>query len=59
MVTAEARAMAAAMAAEDEKLLEESTHPDGVFMGDTEQPIAFGQSAKETTDLLDLLTATF
>ena len=48
-----------AMAAEDEKLLEESIHPDGVFMGDTEQSVAFGQSAKETTDLLDLLTATF
>jgi len=48
-----------AMAAEDEKLWEESIHPDGVFIGDTEQSIAFGQSAKETTDLLDLLTATF
>lgn len=48
-----------AMALEDEIVTEESTHPDGVFMGDTEQSIAFGQSAKETTDLLDLLTATF
>lgn len=39
--------------------LEESTHPDGVFMAASGSGVAFGQSAKETADLLDLLTATF
>lgn len=48
-----------AMSLEDEVVEAESTHPDGVFMASGDQSIAFGQSAKETTDLLDLLTATF
>lgn len=38
---------------------EESTHPDGIFMGETNTAVAFGQSGIETEDLLDLLTATF
>ncbi len=50
----------AAMLAEEEVMdLEISTHPDGVFMDSNHQSIAFGQSASESLDLLDLLTATF
>ncbi len=48
-----------AMSIEDEMVEPESTHPDGVFMASSDQSIAFGQSAKESADLLDLLTATF
>ena len=47
------------MSIEDEMVEPESTHPDGVFMASSDQSIAFGQSAKESADLLDLLTATF
>ena len=48
-----------AIVSEDEKTEGSSTHPDGIFMGDSDKTIAFGQSAQETSDLLDLLTATF
>lgn len=38
---------------------EESTHPDGIFMGAADRTVAFAQSGSETQDLLDLLTPTF
>lgn len=48
---------------EDETIAwEDSTHPDGVFMGASDKSIesvAFAQPASETQDLLDLLTPTF
>lgn len=45
---------------EDEAIVwEESTHPDGIFMASSDKSSVFTQSASETADLLDLLTATF
>ncbi|MDX2362787.1 MAG: hypothetical protein QNK23_18400 [Crocinitomicaceae bacterium] len=36
-----------------------SDHPDGIFAGDVSGELALSQPASESTDLLDLLTATF
>lgn len=36
-----------------------SDHPDGVFSARTDEKVAFSQPASESSDLLDLLTATF
>jgi len=52
-----------AILSEDERIAwEESTHPDGIFMGASDksvESVAFAQPASETQDLLDLLTPTF
>lgn len=49
-----------AVLSEDETIAwEESTHPDGIFIGAEDRSIAFAQSASESQDLLDLLTPTF
>jgi len=57
--SSEATSFSAMIADEEVIALEKSTHPDGVFISSSDQSIAFGQSANETSDLLDLLTATF
>ena len=46
--------------AEDKTVAAEaSSHPDGIFMGGANNPVAFAQTGRESQDLLDLLTPTF
>ena len=46
--------------AEDKMVAAEaSMHPDGIFLGGTNNAVAFAQTGRESQDLLDLLTATF